>query len=68
MFRTFIQKLEEKRGTVITDERIAVIDLPYAEVFAILKSPEYLRDVPKVSYNFFESRSSLFLTTPPLFV
>ena len=62
MFRTFIQKLEEKRGGVITDERIAVIDLPYSEVFSILKSPEYLRDVPKVSYNFYESLSSFMLT------
>ena len=49
MFRTFLEKIEEEKGYSIPEDRITMIDLPYKDVFTILKSPEYLRDAPRVS-------------------
>lgn len=48
MFRTFISQLEAN-GQIEMNADINLIELPYSDVFKVLKSPEYLRDVPRVS-------------------
>ena len=56
MFRTFINQLEtEKRiELALPDEDLDKIEMPYHEVFRVLKSPDYLRDVPRVSYQLYD--------------
>ena len=49
MFKTFTDILEKQKDIVITNEWVEKAEMPYQEVFRILKSPEYLRDVPRVS-------------------
>ena len=51
MFRTFISQLESEGQIELALEAADIdkIELKYCQVFKVLKSPEYLRDVPRVS-------------------
>ena len=51
MFRTFINQLESEGKIEFALEALDVdkIELSYRDVFKVLKSSEYLRDVPRVS-------------------
>jgi hypothetical protein len=62
MYRTFVQQLE-KTGVIspgTTDEVILTMEMGYYDVFQILKSPEYLREVPRVSPPRFDKTLSNF--------
>ena len=47
MFQTFINQLESIYGRKVNMSALDMIPISYAQVFRILKSPEYLRDVPR---------------------
>ena len=62
MFRTFINQLESN-GKIEMGADLDMIELEYSEVFEVLKSPEYLKDVPRVSAHICSSNQNYI---PPL--
>ena len=57
MFRTFINQLESegKIEFALDDQEVDKVELLYCDVFKVLNSSEYLRDVPRVSLIFAKS-------------
>ena len=49
MFRTFLSELEAQKNLRVPEDRIDKVDLLYSDVFDILRSVSYQKEVPKVS-------------------
>ena len=52
MFEIFLQQLEAEKGIRIPVDAIEREEVAYQDVFSILRSPHYLKEVPRVSLTY----------------